>query len=222
MNIWSALILTLQLASVSTCILLFISIPLAWWLARCQTVVYRGIVEAVVALPLVLPPTVVGFYLLVIFAPTTLLGQMWLSVTGHTLAFSFSGLVVGSVLYSLPFVVQPIQAAFTQFPNKLLDAAAVLGASPTQRFFNLVLPSVWRSVLVAASLGFAHTIGEFGIVLMIGGSIPEETRVLSIALYEYVEMTEYARAHTIASILVIFSFILLFCIYVARQKIDRH
>ncbi len=207
-----ALWLTLELATVSTLWLLVLGTPLAWWLARRRTLA-STFIEAVVALPLVLPPTVLGFYLLIAFAPQSAFGQAWEAVTGYRLAFSFSALVIGSVLYSLPFVVQPLQAAFRQVPESLLEAAATLGAGPFDRWRSVVLPLCRPSFLAAASLGFAHTVGEFGVVLMIGGNIPGETQVLSIALYDRVEALDFAAAHQLAAGLVLFSLVTLFLLY---------
>ncbi len=208
----TAILLTIKLATVTTIILLVIGTPLAWWLANTR---FRGkpILEAVVALPLVLPPTVLGFYLLLAFAPNSPIGQLWLDLTGQQLAFSFSALVIGSVLYSLPFVVQPLQASFEQLPQTLLEAAATMGADLKDQFTSIILPLTQRSFITAASLGFAHTIGEFGVVLMIGGNIPGETQVLSIALYDKVENLQYNQAHWLSAGLVIFSLALLALIY---------
>lgn len=208
----AAIVLTLKLAATTTVILLIIGTPLAWWLAHSR---WRGkaLLEAFVALPLVLPPTVLGFYLLLAFAPNSPFGQFWLSATGQPLAFSFSALVMGSVLYSLPFVVQPLQAGFEQLSHGLLEAAATMGANARDRFISVVLPMTRRSFITAASLGFAHTIGEFGVVLMIGGNIPGETQVLSIALYDRVESLQYTEAHQLAAGLVIFSLLLLSLLY---------
>ena len=208
----AAILLTIELAAVTTVILLFIGAPLAWWLANTT---FRGkpLVEAIVALPLVLPPTVLGFYLLLAFAPDSPFGQFWLSLTGQQLAFSFSALVFGSVLYSLPFVVQPLQASFEQLPQTLLEAAATMGADLKDQFTSIILPLTRRSFITAASLGFAHTIGEFGVVLMIGGNIPGETQVLSIALYDKVENLQYDQAHYLSAGLIVFSLALLALIY---------
>jgi molybdate transport system permease protein len=190
--------------------------PLAYWLSRQRSSV-GAVIEAIVALPLVLPPTVLGFYLLIALAPDALPGQVWQSLTGSQLAFSFSALVVGSVVYSMPFVVQPLQQAFANVPGTLLQAAATLGASPLEQFRAIILPLSKRSLIVAAALGFAHTVGEFGVVLMIGGNIPGETQVLSIALYDHVEAMDYASAHSIALGLVLFSLGLLFLLYRDRS-----
>lgn len=207
-----AIALTAVLASVTTVILLLIGTPLAWWLAR-RASRLSALVEALVALPLVLPPTVLGFYLLLMLAPDTPLGRFWESLTGNQLAFSFSALVIGSVLYSLPFVVQPLQSAFQRIPGELLQAAATLGAGPADQFRSVVLPLTRRSFAAAAVLGFAHTVGEFGVVLMIGGNIPGETQVLSIALYDQVETLRFAEAHRLAAGLLLFSLGTLFLVY---------
>ncbi|MEM1404966.1 MAG: molybdate ABC transporter permease subunit [Pseudomonadota bacterium] len=209
---WQAVLLTLQLAATSTVILLLIGTPLALWLSR-QRGTIGALVEALVALPLILPPTVLGFYLLLMLAPDALPGKLWAGVTGTQLAFSFPALVIGSVLYSMPFVVQPLQQAFSRVSKPLLDTAATLGANRRDQFFSVILPLSRRSVVVAAALGFAHTVGEFGVVLMIGGNIPGETQVLSIALYDHVEALDYDRAHRLAFGLVGFSLLLLFLLY---------
>lgn len=207
-----AIYLTIALASITTVLLLIVSTPLAWWLSRRRGSV-SALLEAVVAMPLILPPTVLGFYLLLLFAPDTFLGRLWQQLTGSQLAFSFSALVIGSVIYSLPFVVQPLQTAFERIPHNLLQASATLGARPLDQFRSLVLPLSRRSFVTAASLGFAHTVGEFGVVLMIGGNIPGETQVLSIALYDSVESLRFNEAHRLAGALVVFSLALLFLLY---------
>jgi molybdate transport system permease protein len=204
--------ITVKLATITTICLLLLGTPLAWWLAKRRSALRTGI-EAIVALPLVLPPTVLGFYLLIAFAPQSGLGMLWQQVTGQSLAFTFSALVIGSILYSLPFVVQPLQAAFQQLPRGLLEASATLGARPLDQLVSVILPLCRRSFIAAASLGFAHTVGEFGVVLMIGGNIPGETQVLSIALYDQVEALHYAQAHRMAAGLLIFSFLMLFLLY---------
>ena len=193
-------------------ILVLLGTPLAYWLSR-QRGNLAAIVEAVVALPLVLPPTVLGFYLLLVLAPDAIPGRLWQSAFGVQLAFSFPALVIGSVIYSLPFVVQPLQQAFAAVPRALLQTASTLGAAPLDQFRSIVLPLCRRSFLVAATLGFAHTVGEFGVVLMIGGNIPGRTQVLSIALYDHVEALDYASAHQLAIGLVVFSLLLLFLLY---------
>jgi len=209
---WTAIRLTLVLASVTAALLLVLGTPLAWWLSRRHGNAIAA-VEALVALPLVLPPTVLGFYLLLLFAPDAAVGRGWEWLTGEQLAFSFPALVIGSVIYSLPFVVQPLQQAFQRLPGELLEAAATLGAGPRDRFRTLVLPLTRRSFLTAGALGFAHTVGEFGVVLMIGGNIPGETRVVSIALFDQVESLQLASAHRLAGGLVVCSLVLLFLLY---------
>ena len=203
---------SLSLATITTILLLLVSPPLAWWLARTRASA-RPLVEALVALPLVLPPTVIGFYLLLAMAPDGFLGASWYATTGGPLAFTFPGLVIGSLVYSLPFVVQPLSASFRTVDPGLLEAAAALGANPRRRFLTLILPMHRRALLAAAVLGFAHTVGEFGIVLMIGGNIPGETRVLSIALFDQVEALRYADAHATAGLLVTFAIATLILVY---------
>ncbi|MBZ0111109.1 MAG: molybdate ABC transporter permease subunit [Thermoanaerobaculia bacterium] len=205
---WGPLSLSLWLATVTTVILLALGTPLAWWLSRTRRP-WRGPVEALVALPLVLPPTVLGFYLLIALGARGWPGKWWLQVTGDTLAFSFVGLVIGSVLYSLPFVVQPLQTSFEALPRAPLEAAATLGAGRLDRFVSIVLPMCRRGFLTASILGFAHTVGEFGVVLMIGGNIPGRTRVVSIAVYDHVESLNYPAAHQLSAVLLLFSFAVL-------------
>ncbi len=212
-------LLTLRLALVSTTILLFIGTPLAWWLARTRSIL-RLPVESVVALPLVLPPTVLGFYLLLALAPAGPLGRVWHAAGGGSLAFSFSGLVIGSVLYSLPFVVQPLQNAFEAIGERPLWVAATLGAGPVDRFFTVALPLARRGLVTALTLAFAHTVGEFGVVLMIGGNIPGKTRVLSISIYDHVEALEYTRAHILSAGLVLFSFAVLFIVHLNNRRLQ--
>lgn len=216
----SALGLTFQLAAVSTGLLLLIGTPLAWWLARSS---WRGrsVVEALVALPIVLPPTVIGFYLLVAFGNDGPIGQLTTQLGLGTLNFTFAGLVVGSVIYSLPFVVQPLQHAFSQLDQQQLEAATTLGATPWDRFFSVALPQARRGYLTATVLGFAHTLGEFGVVLMIGGNIPDETRVASIAIYDYVEGMEYTQAHLLSGVLLLLSFGLLLVTYYSQNRKPR-
>lgn len=205
---WEALWLSLRLASLSTLILLLFGTPLAWWLAHSRGLVAR-LLNAAVALPLVLPPTVMGFYLLLAFAPDGPLGPL-------NLAFSFSGLLIGSFVYSLPFVVQPLRDAIASIGSRPAELAATLGAGPLDRFLNVTLPLLRPGLVTAAILGFSHTLGEFGVVLMIGGNIPGETQVLSIALYEHVETLELARAHRLAGSLLVISFLLLLLIHGRR------
>ena len=204
--------LTVLLAGVTTLLLFPIASPLAWWLARSDSK-GRSLVEAVVAMPLVLPPTVLGFYLLVMLNPESFVGGLWLNVTGESLTFSFSGLVIASVIYSLPFMVQPLHATFRAVPVPVLEAAATLGASPRDQWLNVVLPLAKRGYLTGGVLTFAHTVGEFGVVLMMGGNIPGETRVLSIAIYEHVETLNYQAAHSLALGLMCFSFLSLWLVY---------
>nr|VFK47183.1 MAG: molybdate transport system permease protein [Candidatus Kentron sp. TC]VFK47951.1 MAG: molybdate transport system permease protein [Candidatus Kentron sp. TC]VFK60756.1 MAG: molybdate transport system permease protein [Candidatus Kentron sp. TC] len=212
-----ALLITLRLAITATLILLLLGIPLAWWLAGTRSPL-KTVVESIVALPLVLPPTVLGFYLLIALSPQGVIGGAWRALGGDGLAFTFSGLVIGSVIYSLPFVVQPLQNAFVAIGAPLTEAAATLRAAPLDRFFTIVLPMARSGLVTAATLGFAHTVGEFGVVLMIGGNIPGETQVLSIAIYDHVESLEYANAHLLSMGLLCFSFMLLFAIYRVNSK----
>jgi molybdate transport system permease protein len=208
----AAIVLTLKLAALTTLILLLLGTPLAWWLARTRSP-WKGPVGALVALPLVLPPTVLGFYFLVTMGPNGPIGAFtqWLGV--GLLPFSFTGLVIGSVLYSMPFVVQPIQNAFEAIGSEPLEAAATLRASPLDRFFSVALPLARPGYLTAVVMGFAHTVGEFGVVLMIGGNIPEKTRVVSVQIYDHVEALEYAQAHWLAGGMVVFSFLVLLALY---------
>jgi molybdate transport system permease protein len=213
--------LTLRLAAVTVTLLLLVGTPLAWWLAHTRTRV-KPLIEALTALPLVLPPTVLGFYLLVLFAPNAPLGGAWLGLTGETLTFSFSGLVIASMIYSLPFVVQPLQGAFEMVGRGPLEAAAVLGARPLDAFFTVASPLALRGYLTAAVLGFAHTLGEFGVVLMVGGNIPGRTRVISIAIYEQVETLNFAQAHLLAGGFLAFSFSVLVLVYGLNRRYPVH
>ena len=217
----SALWLTFRLAFIVTGVLLLLGTPLAWWLARTKMRA-KPVVEAIVALPLVLPPTVLGFYLLILFNPSAPLGGFWLTLTGGTLAFSFAGLVIASVAYSLPFAVQPLQAAFEAVGDDLMEAAASLRASPLDAFFTLAVPLSARGFLTAAILSFAHTLGEFGVVLMVGGAIPGETRVVSIAIYEHVETLRYSEAYGLSAILLALSFLVLLFVYVFNRRQRVH
>jgi len=217
----SAIGLTLQLAAVTTAILFAIGTPLAWWLARTRSRM-KPVVEAVTALPLVLPPTVLGFYLLVVLSPTSTLGGLWVRVTGDALTFSFTGLVVASIVYSLPFMVQPLASTFEAVGSGPVEAAASLGASPLDAFLSVVAPLSTRGFLTAAVLTFAHTLGEFGVVLMVGGNIPGETRVVSIAIYEHVETLRYAEAHFLAAGLLVFSFVVLLAVYALNRRAPLH
>jgi molybdate transport system permease protein len=209
---WSAIRLTFELASITTLLLLFIGTPIAWWLARTRSA-WKGAIGAVVALPIVLPPTVIGFYLLVAMGPNGPVGQLTQSLGLGVLPFTFAGLVVASVFYSLPFVVQPIQNAFEAIGERPLEVAATLRASPFDTFYSVVLPLARPGYLTATVLGFAHTVGEFGVVLMIGGNIPDQTRVVSVQIYDHVEAMEYAQAHWLAAGMVAFSFLVLLALY---------
>ncbi|MER1948604.1 molybdate ABC transporter permease subunit [Stutzerimonas stutzeri] len=213
----AAIWLTFKLASVTTLILLLIGTPIAWWLARTPSRM-KGPIGAVVALPLVLPPTVLGFYLLVAMGPNGFIGQFTQSLGLGTLPFTFAGLVVGSVFYSLPFVVQPLQNAFEAIGERPLEAAATLRAGPWDTFFSVVLPLARPGFITASILGFAHTVGEFGVVLMIGGNIPGQTRVVSVQIYDHVEAMEYAQAHWLAGGMLLFSFLVLLVLYGNRLK----
>lgn len=209
---FAAIWLTLKLASLTTVILLVIGTPIALWLAHTRSWL-KGPVGAIVALPLVLPPTVIGFYLLLLLGPNGAVGQLTQSLGLGTLTFSFPGLVIGSVLYSMPFVVQPLQNAFVAIGTRPLEVAATLRASPWDTFFSVVLPLAKPGFITGAILGFAHTVGEFGVVLMIGGNIPEKTRVVSVQIFDHVESMEYLQAHWLAGSMVVFSFLVLLALY---------
>ena len=213
----TALFITLKLAGLTTIILLIFGTPFAWWLARSKWR-FKFIIEALVAMPLVLPPTVLGFYLLIMLGSQGPFGWLMQSLGGKPLAFTFTGLVIGSVIYSMPFVVQPLQAAFNTIGNRPLEVAATLRASPLDRFFTVALPLARSGFLTAAVLGFAHTIGEFGVVLMIGGNIPGETQVISIAIYDHVEGLEYSHAHWLSGGLLVLSFLMLLAVYAFNRR----
>ena len=216
----AAIGLTLRLASVTTLLLLLVGTPLAWWLTRTRSA-WKGPVAAIVALPLVLPPTVIGFYLLVTLGPNGAIGQLTQALGLGGLAFTFWGLVVGSVVYSLPFVVQPLQNAFDAIGERPLEVAATLRASPLDTFFSVVVPLARPGFITAAILGFAHTVGEFGVVLMIGGNIPGKTQVISVRIYEHVEALEYAQAHWLAGGMLAFSFVVLLALYTFNASSKR-
>ncbi|MGI9309409.1 MAG: molybdate ABC transporter permease subunit, partial [Gammaproteobacteria bacterium] len=207
----------LKLAAITTLILLLLGTPLAWWLARTRWR-FKFLLEALIALPLVLPPTVLGFYLLVAMGPRGPLGELMESLGGRPLAFSFAGLVVGSVFYSMPFVIQPLQDAFAAVGHRPLQVAATLRASPMDRFFSIAIPLARPGFFTAAVLGFAHTLGEFGVVLMIGGNVPGETQVASIAIYDHVESLEYVHAHWLSGVLLLISFLLLIAVYALNRR----
>lgn len=213
----SAVLLTLRLASLTTLLLLLLGTPIAWWLARTRSWL-KGPIGAVVALPLVLPPTVIGFYLLVVMGPHGVVGQFtqWLGI--GLLPFTFSGLVIASVFYSLPFVVQPLQNAFEAIGERPLEVAATLRASPWDTFFSVVLPLARPGFVTASILGFAHTVGEFGVVLMIGGNIPDRTRTISVQIFDHVESMEYAQAHWLAAGMLLFSFLILLALYSSQAR----
>jgi len=213
----TALAITLKLALASTLILLLVGTPLAWWLARTRWR-YKFIPEALIALPLVLPPTVLGFYLLIMLGPHGPVGGLVEAAGLEPLVFTFSGLVIGSVIYSMPFVVQPLQDAFSAIGPRPLEVAATLRASPLDRFFTVAVPLARPGFLTAAVLGFAHTLGEFGVVLMIGGNIPGETRVASIAIYDHVEGLEFSQAHGLSATLLVISFLLLIAVYGMNRR----
>lgn len=222
---WQALWLSIKLAAISSLLLLIISLPLAWWLSRMAHPV-RVLLESLIALPLILPPTVLGFYLLLLFSPNSWVGQVWFRLFDSQLAFSFEAVVIGSMIYSLPFVVQPLQQAFHRIPGHLLEVYSSMGLAPHEKFTKVIFPLTRASIVAAVTLGFAHTIGEFGVVLMIGGNIPDETRVISIALYDHVETLEYSSAHQVSAVLVILSLVILMFTYSRfgnplRWSIDR-
>ena len=209
---WSAIRLTAELAGTTTLLLLLFGTPIAWWLARTRSSL-KPVWAAVVAMPLVLPPSVLGFYLLLLMGPQGVVGQLTQALGIGRLPFTFGGLVVASVLYSMPFVVQPLQQAFEAVPERALEAAATLRAGPWDRFFSVALPLARPGFVTASVLGFAHTVGEFGVVLMIGGSIPGKTRVMSVAIYDHVEAAEYADAHRLAAAMVVFALVVLVTLY---------
>jgi molybdate transport system permease protein len=214
---WAAIVLTLELAGITTALLLALCTPLAWWLAHTHSR-WRGPVGAVVSLPLVLPPTVIGFYLLVAMGPNGFIGHATDALGLARLPFTFAGLVAGSVVYSLPFAVQPLQRAFEAAGRRPLEVAATLGAGPLDRFFTVALPLARPGLITAAILSFAHTVGEFGVVLMIGGNIPGATRVVSVQIYDHVEAMEYAQAHWLAGGMVAFSFVVLMLLHWLQPK----
>jgi molybdate transport system permease protein len=214
---WQAFQLTLQLAVTVSAILLLIGLPTAYWIAFCRWR-WKFLVEAVVALPIVLPPTVLGFYVLVALGPRSPLGRWWISLTGHTLAFTFSGLVIGSILYSLPFAVQPLAASFASVDRKLMAASATLGASPLRTFFRVIVPLSVPGLITGVALSFAHTMGEFGVVLMVGGNIPGVTRTVSIDIYDRVQVSDYAGANGTALLLLAFCFAVLAIVYGLNRK----
>ena len=212
--------LSAQLAFVTTVILLLLGAPLAWWLARTKTKA-KPFVQAIVAMPIVLPPTVLGFYLLILLGPNGAIGSWWVSLTGNTLTFSFTGLVIASCVYSLPFAVQPMQTAFEALPRQTLERAWTLGASKLDAFFSVAVPLSVRGFIGGSVLAFAHTLGEFGVVLMVGGNIPGETRVVSIAIYDHVETLNYAAAHQLSLVLIGFAFVTMFAMFAINHRWSR-
>ena len=215
---WQALWLTIRLAVLVAAVLLVLGLPIAYWISYSRWR-WKFLVEAVVALPIVLPPTVLGFYVLVALGPRSPLGQVWQTLTGHTLAFTFEGLLVGSIIYSLPFAVQPFAASFSSVDRKLMAASATLGASPLRTFFRVILPLSVPGVVTGVALSFAHTMGEFGVVLMVGGNIPGVTRTVSIDIYDQVQALNYASANTTALLLLAISFAVLSLVYGLNRKV---
>jgi len=213
----SALLVTVKLASITTVILILVGTPIAWWLSQTRFK-FKAVVEAIIALPLILPPTVLGFYLLMTLGTNGPIGNFLESLGGSSIAFTFTGLVVGSVIYSLPFVVQPLQNSFGSIGKQPIEVAATLGASKLDRFFTVAVPLARSGFITASVLGFAHTVGEFGVVLMIGGNIPGETGVLSIAIYDHVEAMEYGQAHVLAGGLLVLSFVMLLIVYIFNGR----
>ena len=213
----SALLVTLKLASITTVILILIGTPIAWWLSQTRFK-FKAVIEAIIALPLILPPTVLGFYLLMTLGTNGPIGNFLESLGGSSIAFTFTGLVVGSVIYSLPFVIQPLQNSFGSIGKQPMEVAATLGASKLDRFFTVAVPLARSGFITASVLGFAHTVGEFGVVLMIGGNIPGETGVLSIAIYDHVEAMEYGQAHILAGGLLVLSFVMLLVVYIFNHR----
>ena len=209
---WAAIRLTLELATLATLLLIILGTPVAWWLAHTKSRL-KPVVTALVAMPLVLPPSVIGFYLLVFMGPNGPLGQLTQSLGLGTLPFTFGGLLVASCIYSTPFVIQPLHNAFEAIDDRMYEAAATLRAGPMDRFFSVAVPLAKPGFLTAAVLGFAHTVGEFGVVLMIGGNIPDKTRVVSVQIYDYVEALEYSEAHRLAMLMLIFSMVVLCLLY---------
>ena len=217
---WSPIILTLQLALITTVILFVISIPLAYWIANTKSRI-KPIIEAIVSLPLVLPPTVLGFYLLIAFSPESAIGSFLNDVFGLKLAFSFTGLVIGSTIYSLPFMVQPLQAGFASLPSSFSEASFVLGKSKYQTITKVLIPNIKKSILTGIVLTFAHTVGEFGVVLMIGGNIPNQTKVVSIAIYDEVESLNYSTAHIYSGVLLTVTFAILLLVYINNNRSNK-
>ncbi|MDH3276213.1 MAG: molybdate ABC transporter permease subunit [Gammaproteobacteria bacterium] len=216
-SIFAPLLLSAQLAFVTTVVLLLVGTPIAWWLSRTRSR-FKAVAQAIVAMPIVLPPTVIGFYLLILLGPNGAIGSWWVQLTGTALTFSFSGLVIASCVYSLPFAVQPLQSAFESLPQQTLEFAWTQGASKLDAFFAVAVPMSVRGFIGASVLAFAHTLGEFGVVLMVGGNIPGETRVISIAIYDQVETLNYGAAHQMSLLLLMFAFVVLFGMFVINRR----
>jgi len=206
---FSPIYLSLQLAFISTLILITISIPISWWLSKTKKNKIKTIIETLITLPLVIPPTILGFYLLLLFNPNNLLGKTWLIITGSTLAFSFPGLIIASCIYSLPFIIQPTQIAFEKLGNRPIEQAQILQQSKTKIFLKIIIPLSKKGIITGSILSFVHTLGEFGVVLMVGGNIPGKTQVISIAIYELVEQLNYTETHILSTITITISFIIL-------------
>ena len=215
--ILSPLLLSIQLAAITTVLLILLGTPLAWWLSQTPSRI-KPVAQAIVAMPIVLPPTVLGFYLLILLGPHGAIGSWWVELTGSALTFSFAGLVIASCVYSLPFAVQPMQSAFEALPRQTLEFAWTQGASKLDAFFSVAVPMSLRGFVGAAVLSFAHTLGEFGVVLMVGGNIPGETRVISIAIYDHVETLNYGAAHQMSLLLLGFAFVVLFLMFVVNRR----
>lgn len=214
----SPLYLSLYLASITTLLLTLISIPFSWWLSQTKKTILKKITETLIALPLVLPPTILGFYLLLLFNPQSKIGYLWFKIFGSNIAFSMPGLVIGSIIYSLPFAIQPTQIAFEKINKKLIEQAYILQCSKIEIFFKIIIPLSKNGILTGAILSFAHTLGEFGVVLMIGGNIPGKTQVVSIAIYETVESLDYTSTHILSLIVLILSFTILLILFSINKK----
>ncbi|MBU2678004.1 MAG: molybdate ABC transporter permease subunit [Gammaproteobacteria bacterium] len=217
MSIYAPLLLSIRLALITTVVLILVGTPLAWWLSQTSSR-FKPAAQAIVAMPIVLPPTVMGFYLLILLGPNGAIGSWWVALTGSALTFSFAGLVIASCVYSLPFAVQPLQSAFESLPRQTLEFAWTQGASKLDAFFAVAVPMSTRGFIGAAVLSFAHTLGEFGVVLMVGGNIPGETRVISIAIYDHVETLNYGAAHQMSLLLLGFAFVVLFGMFVINRR----
>lgn len=212
------LYLSLYLATISTIILMIIGIPIAWWLSKTKNLKIKKLIETLIALPLVLPPTILGFYLLILFNPNTLIGKLWKYIFGTNITFSMSGLILGSIVYSIPFAIQPIQLAFEKIDKSILQKTEILQYSKIKSFIKIIIPLSKNGIITAIVLSFSHTLGEFGVVLMIGGNIPGKTQVISIAIYESVELLNYSSTHILSLIVLFISFIILFILFHINKK----